>query len=130
MSAWADVADVSELARVGALTAMAGGTEVAVFDVDGELLACEAACPHRGGPLAEGTVRSGVVTCPHHWWRFDLRSGRRLGDPETRVVCYPVRVDRDRVEVLVPPDRPAWSLRERLLAAGREWTKAQGGLER
>ncbi|MGH9022015.1 MAG: Rieske (2Fe-2S) protein [Acidimicrobiia bacterium] len=130
MSVWTDVADVSELARVEALTARAGGTEVAVFNVGGELLACEAACPHRGGPLTEGTVRSGVLTCPRHWWRFDLRSGRRLGDPETRLTCYPVRVAGDRVEVLVPSDRPTSSLRERLLAAGREWTMAQGGLER
>jgi hypothetical protein len=40
-----------------------------------------AVCPHLGGPLAEGTVEDGCVTCPWHGYRFDLRTGRCVSGP-------------------------------------------------
>jgi 3-phenylpropionate/trans-cinnamate dioxygenase ferredoxin component len=119
---WVAVAASAELAPGAAVTAPAGEAEVAVFNVDGELLAVEARCLHKGGALADGLVSGGVVTCPLHWWRYDLRTGERLGAPDLRLACYPVRVLDGRVEVCVPsPRRPAPSLRARLLAAGRDW---------
>ncbi len=44
-----------------------------------EVLCIQAFCPHLEGPLFEGSVADGAVTCPWHTWRFDLRSGRRIG---------------------------------------------------
>ncbi|HET6149649.1 MAG TPA: Rieske (2Fe-2S) protein [Polyangia bacterium] len=55
------------------------GRRVAVFRTrDGRVFATQAACPHRGGPLADGLVGDGVVVCPLHEWRFDLASGETL----------------------------------------------------
>jgi hypothetical protein len=55
-----------------------------------------------------------------HWWRYDVGSGRRLGQPELRVARYPVRVVDGEVRVTVPPAAPARSLRELLLDHARE----------
>jgi nitrite reductase (NADH) small subunit/3-phenylpropionate/trans-cinnamate dioxygenase ferredoxin subunit len=121
------VAATDDLPPGAAVTAPAGNREVAVFNVGGDLLAIEARCLHKGGALADGHVSDGVVTCPLHWWRYDLRTGERLGAPDLRLACYPVRLIDDHVEVLVPSTRrPAPSLRERLLAAGREWQASDG----
>ncbi len=124
---WVAVAVVDALPPGAVVATLAGGTDVAVFNVDGDLCAVQGACLHKGGRLAEGMVCDGVVTCPRHWWRFDLRTGEHLGDPELRLARYPVRVVGGTVEVLVPPAPPAMSLRERLLAAGREWKAAGDG---
>jgi len=36
-------------------------------------------CPHLGGPLDQATVDdAGIVTCPWHGHRFDVRTGRRV----------------------------------------------------
>ena len=51
----------------------------ALFVDAGELLCVQAFCPHLEGPLFQGTLSAGSVTCPWHLWRFDLRSGERLG---------------------------------------------------
>jgi nitrite reductase/ring-hydroxylating ferredoxin subunit len=119
---WVEVADAAALSPGAAICAPAGDGEVAVFNLDGELVAVEARCLHKGGALAEGHVSDGVVTCPLHWWRYDLHTGERLGAPDLRLACYPVRVFDGRVEVRVPSSCPAApSLRDRLLAAGREW---------
>jgi len=66
------------------------GRRYAVFDVDGELQVTAAACPHQGGPLARGMVRDGVVTCPWHWYRFELDSGQCLTATGYRLRKYPV----------------------------------------
>lgn len=55
--------------------------DVALFNVDGEFYALENSCPHQGGPIADGWLESGTITCPWHGWCFDVRSGKMtLGD--------------------------------------------------
>jgi nitrite reductase (NADH) small subunit len=56
------------------------GRRIAVFRTPGGHHAIGAACPHAGGPLADGLVADSCVTCPLHGWRFDLRTGAGLGD--------------------------------------------------
>jgi nitrite reductase/ring-hydroxylating ferredoxin subunit len=52
------------------------GGQVAVFRLrDGSLRALPAVCPHRGGPLADGTLDLNVVVCPLHQHAFDLATG-------------------------------------------------------
>lgn len=51
------------------------GRRYVVREVDGELVAHASRCPHLLGPLELGEVEDGVVTCPWHGYRFDVRSG-------------------------------------------------------
>lgn len=51
---------------------------LALYSVEGRLLAAQAFCPHLDGPLFQGTLTGTVVTCPWHQWRYDLCSGRRV----------------------------------------------------
>lgn len=50
---------------------------LALFRVDGQVVCVQAFCPHLEGPLFQGSVAAGEVTCPWHLWRYDLKSGRR-----------------------------------------------------
>jgi nitrite reductase/ring-hydroxylating ferredoxin subunit len=52
------------------------GEQIAVFRLrDGTLRAVSAVCPHRGGPIADGTIDHGVVLCPLHQHAFELDTG-------------------------------------------------------
>jgi nitrite reductase/ring-hydroxylating ferredoxin subunit len=77
----------------------AGGETVAVFRLrDGSLRAVSAACPHAGGPIADGLADADVVICPLHQHVFELATGcSRTGQPTLRV--YPVRVENDQIIV-------------------------------
>lgn len=71
----------------------ARGEQVAVFRTrTGEIFAVQAACPHRGGPLADGLVGGTMLVCPLHAWKFDLTSGTALMG-ECGLKTYPVRLD-------------------------------------
>jgi nitrite reductase (NADH) large subunit len=53
-----------------------GMRELAIFRTgESEVRALPARCPHAGGPLADGIVAGGKVTCPLHGWKFDLVTG-------------------------------------------------------
>lgn len=70
------------------------GDTVAVFQVDGALFAIDNACSHEDGPLGEGAISGGIVTCPYHDWRYDVRTGSCLTEPSRRQACFAVR-ERD-----------------------------------
>jgi nitrite reductase (NADH) small subunit len=91
-----------------------GGRSYAVFDVDGELQVTDAACPHNGGPLAKGLVRGGVVTCPWHWYSFELRTGECRTAAAYRLRKYPV-VSRDDRAYAELPGEVRWPMWSRLL---------------
>lgn len=82
------------------------GENIAVFRMrSGEVYAVQAACPHRGGPLADGLVGGTTLICPLHAWKFDLATGHALfGD--CGIKTYPVHVDGDEQIVLVTEPRP------------------------
>ena len=55
---------------------LVGGQRIAVFRTADGFRAIDQACPHAGGPLSDGIVAGGCVTCPLHGLRFDLQTGR------------------------------------------------------
>lgn len=74
----------------------------AVYHVGKDLLACADRCPHAGAVLSEGEVTDGIVTCPRHGSRFDVRTGERVRGPaDCDVGTIPVLVDGGQVYVLV-----------------------------
>ena len=76
------------------------GQKIAMFILGGKYYAIENACPHRGGPLAEGMVAGDEVICPWHGSRFNIKSGAFLTPPAQQgVKSLPVRVAGNDVEV-------------------------------
>jgi nitrite reductase (NADH) small subunit len=77
------------------------GENIAVFRTrGGEVFAVQAACPHRGGPLADGLVGGTTLICPLHSWKFDLASGQALyGD--CGIKTYQVRIDVNEQIILL-----------------------------
>ncbi len=84
------------------------GVELAVFNLKGSYHAIKNTCTHMGGPLCEGEVANGVVTCPWHGGKFDIASGKVIGPPPVRdIQTYRVRVAGDMLEIEVKAALPA-----------------------
>ena len=78
----------------------AGGREIALFNVDGELHAVDENCSHEEGPLSQGYLEGHEIECPVHGSRFDVRTGAVTGEPAVLPVeAFPVRVVGDDIEV-------------------------------
>ncbi len=70
------------------------GREIVLCRVDGAVCALDGICTHEDLPLDGGTVEDGVLTCPWHGARYDVRTGRVRALPAVRPLrTYDVRVD-------------------------------------
>lgn len=85
---------------------------------DGEVVAMLDRCPHRDIALSGGLIREGILTCPGHFWRFDLGTGHRVDLPEDGVTLYPARIVDGWVEVQLPAPVPRRPIRQWLLNQG------------
>lgn len=97
------VADVGELPPGRIKVVEAHGATLAVANVDGSFHAFGSECTHDGGPLGEGELEGGIVTCPWHFSRFCVRTGRVVQSPaEDAVPVYDVKVEGTSILVGAP----------------------------
>src|SRR5207249_3965708 len=76
------------------------GTALLLVRRGPRVLALAATCPHRGGPLDEGTFADDTVTCPWHGSCFELDGGTlRAGPSAMPLRTYEARVIEGFVEV-------------------------------
>ena len=76
------------------------GTDIALFNVNGEFFAITNICAHRGGSLAAGSVDNGVVTCPIHGWQFNIKDGSNAMIGPS-VSCFETRVEDGNVYIVM-----------------------------
>jgi 3-phenylpropionate/trans-cinnamate dioxygenase ferredoxin subunit len=100
MSDWITVARSDEIAPGEWRVADVDGTQVVVFNRDGEYYAIEDVCTHDGGQLTGGRVEGDEIVCPRHGARFCIRTGEALSAPAYEpTASFPVRVEDGHVQV-------------------------------
>jgi nitrite reductase (NADH) small subunit len=93
-AAWVAVGPLSDIPPRGARCVKNGPMTIAIFRTAGDkVFALEDTCPHKGGPLSQGIVHDGCVTCPLHNWVISLASGRATGADEGATAAFPVKVE-------------------------------------
>ena len=53
-------------------------------------------CAHQNGPIGEGRIIDGCVTCPWHGYQYRLQDGCAPPPFTEKLVTYRVRIDRRR----------------------------------
>ena len=97
--AFVNLCPLNQLPATGEMREIATAGKVLCLANDGgRYAAVDNACPHRGGPLAEGTLEQGSVLCPWHAWAFDLQTGYADHDRSSKVAVYPVRIEGEYLQ--------------------------------
>lgn len=79
---------------------MEPGRKVCIVNAGDRMFACQAACPHQGIALCEGSFDGKVLTCLEHLWQWDLREGGEpCGLAETALKMFATEVEADVVYV-------------------------------
>jgi nitrite reductase/ring-hydroxylating ferredoxin subunit/DMSO/TMAO reductase YedYZ heme-binding membrane subunit len=76
-----------------------GGERIAIFRDGEQVGALTNVCAHQLGPLGEGRIINGLVTCPWHGYEYRLSDGCAPAPFTERLVTYRVRLNRGIVEV-------------------------------
>jgi 3-phenylpropionate/trans-cinnamate dioxygenase ferredoxin subunit len=93
---WIPVCDLSRL-KAETIVRVAGLDMLVIWN-EGDVVACERACPHEQADLGLGHVAAGRLFCPRHAASFDLCDGAITpGWPSPSLRLYPVRITGERV---------------------------------
>ncbi|MBV8109189.1 MAG: Rieske (2Fe-2S) protein [Hyphomicrobiales bacterium] len=92
------------------IVAAPDGERIAVFRDGSRIAALSNLCAHQHGPIGEGRIIDGCVTCPWHGYQYRLEDGCAPPPFTEKLVTYRVRVAHGVVEVdprPLPPGTPA-----------------------
>jgi nitrite reductase/ring-hydroxylating ferredoxin subunit/DMSO/TMAO reductase YedYZ heme-binding membrane subunit len=90
---WLEVGSVDEIPEGRArVVCLADRERVAVFRHEGRISAISNVCAHQAGPLGEGKIVDGCVTCPWHGYQYRPRDGRSPPPYTEKVPTYRVRL--------------------------------------
>lgn len=98
---WQKALKVSDVPEGQGKVAVLNGKEIALFKREGKIYALLNLCPHRGGPLGEGSLDGDEVICPWHAWGFDVKSGQCGALNDVKQPTFEVRLDGEDVLVNV-----------------------------
>jgi len=96
--------------RGARIVAAPGGERIAVFRDGTEIGALTNLCAHQNGPIGEGRIIDGRVTCPWHGYQYRLADGCAPPPFTERLSTYRVRIRNGIIEVdpkALPPGTPA-----------------------
>ena len=72
---YVSVCNLDSIPEKRACVVSCGGERVAVFKYDGRISAVSNVCRHQNGPLGEGKIIDGCITCPWHGYQYLPDSG-------------------------------------------------------
>jgi nitrite reductase/ring-hydroxylating ferredoxin subunit/DMSO/TMAO reductase YedYZ heme-binding membrane subunit len=103
---WIEAASVDAIAEGhGAVIHLSDGEPVAIFRHQGRLSAVSNICAHQNGPLGEGRIIDGCITCPWHAFQYRVEDGCSPPPFTERIATYHLRLDGRRV-LLDPRPNP------------------------
>lgn len=101
-----EVCTVDEIPEDRARVVCVGGERVAVYRWDGKVSAISSVCQHQNGPLGEGRVIDGCITCPWHGYQYLPETGASPPPFEESVPTFGVRLEGRGVWIDPRPHPP------------------------
>jgi nitrite reductase/ring-hydroxylating ferredoxin subunit len=98
--------DVEAIPEKRAAIVCLSGERVAVFRYDGRISAISNVCQHQNGPLGEGRIVDGCVTCPWHGYQYLPDTGASPPPFQEKVPTFRTKVVEGRVLIHPRPNPP------------------------
>ncbi|WP_421765596.1 Rieske 2Fe-2S domain-containing protein [Ekhidna sp.] len=100
------VCTVNEIEEDRAKIFTLSGERVAIFKYNNKISAINNVCRHQGGPLGEGKVIDGCVTCPWHGYQYLPGNGQSPPPFTEKVETYRLKLEGDLVMIDPRPNEP------------------------
>jgi nitrite reductase/ring-hydroxylating ferredoxin subunit/DMSO/TMAO reductase YedYZ heme-binding membrane subunit len=101
---FADVCAVADIPENRARIVCLSGERVAVFKYAGKISAVSNVCQHQNGPLGEGKILQGCITCPWHGYQYLPDTGASPPPFVEKVPTFNVKIVQGRVLVHPQPN--------------------------
>ncbi len=99
-----EVCLISDIPESCAKTIFLEGENIAIFKYDGRLSAVNNVCKHQMGPLGEGRIVDGCITCPWHGYQYKPEDGKAPPPFTEKLKTYQLKVLDGKVWVNPDPN--------------------------
>lgn len=96
---WMEVCSIGEIENDRAKIFTVSNERVAIFKYDGKLSAIHNVCKHQGGPLGEGKVIDGCITCPWHGYQYLPHNGQSPPPYTEKVATYQLKLEGSTIYI-------------------------------
>ncbi|WP_299766778.1 Rieske 2Fe-2S domain-containing protein [uncultured Dokdonia sp.] len=97
---WEYVCEIDEISENRAKIFVVGSERVAIFKYDHKLSAISNVCKHQGGPLGEGKIVDGCITCPWHGYQYLPHNGQSPPPFTEKVATYRIKNKNNSIYIL------------------------------
>lgn len=87
-----------------AITANVAGERVAIFRYDDKISAVSSVCQHQNGPLGEGKIIDGFITCPWHGYQYCPHNGKSPAPFTEQIPTFDVKIVDGELWVAAKPN--------------------------
>ncbi len=98
--------EVNDIVENRAKIVTISGERVAIFKYEGQLSAVNNVCRHQGGPIGEGKIIDGCITCPWHGYQYLPGNGQSPPPFTEKVETYHLKLDGSQVFINPEPNEP------------------------
>jgi nitrite reductase/ring-hydroxylating ferredoxin subunit/DMSO/TMAO reductase YedYZ heme-binding membrane subunit len=99
-----DACAVADIPEKRARIVFIANERVAIFKHDGKISVVSNVCQHQNGPLGEGRIHDGCITCPWHGWQYLPESGSSPPPFKEKIPTFAAKVINGRVWVKPKPN--------------------------
>lgn len=104
---WLEVAAVADMEDARAkIIRPETGEAIAVFRDGDKVSAVSNVCRHQGGPLGEGKIVDGCITCPWHGFQYRMEDGQSPPPFTEKIATYETRIIDGVIYVNPEPNAP------------------------
>lgn len=100
---YVEVCELGEIEENRAKIVILQGQNIALFKYEGKISAVNNVCRHQQGPLGEGKIVDGCITCPWHGYQYYPQNGQSPPPFTEKLETYDVRVIESTVWVKPDP---------------------------
>ncbi|NEO38292.1 MAG: Rieske 2Fe-2S domain-containing protein [Moorea sp. SIOASIH] len=111
-----DAGSIAEIPEKRAKIVTLGGERVAIFKYDGKISAVSNVCQHQNGPLGEGKIVDGCITCPWHGYQYLPENGASPPPFTEKIPTFDIKLEGDRILVKTIPNLPGTSVSPAVIA--------------
>ncbi len=97
------ICPVGEIPENRGKTVFVEGENIAIFKYDDHISAVNNICKHQMGPLGEGKVIDGCITCPWHGYQYHPENGQSPAPFDEKVTTYETRIANGHIWVNPSP---------------------------
>ena len=86
------IANLDEIPIGGSKLVMVDDIPIALFNINGKIIAWDNRCPHRGASLSDGIISEKTIQCKYHLWEFNVSNSCSVSNRKIKIKTFTVSV--------------------------------------